>query len=164
LLYLIPFLWIGWKILPQTDFFKGKISYWVSAFALTFVISFELYHLYILGNAKDVLQSYTLIKHFSILYLPIIWAILASIFIYVGLKKSLLELNKIGFVLIGFMILKLYAYDVWQMDNVSRIIAFIILGIILLLSSFTFQRLKNIITNLVDKKDENLEDENSESQ
>jgi uncharacterized membrane protein len=164
LLYLIPFLWINWKILPQTDFFKGKISYWVSAFALTFVISFELYHLYILGNAKDLLQSYTLIKHFSILYLPIIWAILASIFIYIGLKKSLLELNKIGFVLIGFMILKLYAYDVWQMDNVSRIIAFIILGIILLLSSFTFQRLKNIITNLVDKKDENLEDENSESQ
>ena len=50
------------------------------------------------------------------------------------------------------MIFKLYAYDVWQMDNVSRIIAFIILGIILLLSSFMFQRLKNLIKNLVDKK------------
>ena len=164
LLYLIPSLWIGLKILPRTDFFKGKISYWVSAFALTFVISFELYHLYILGNAKDLLQSYTLIKHFSILYLPIIWAVLASIFIYFGLKKGLPELNKVGFVLIGLMILKLYTYDVWQMDNVSRIIAFIILGIILLLSSFTFQRLKNIITNLVDKKDENPKNENSESQ
>ncbi len=52
------------------------------------------------------------------------------------------------------MIFKLYAYDVWQMDNVSRIIAFIILGIILLLSSFMFQRLKNLIKNLVDKKEQ----------
>ncbi|SDQ05285.1 Predicted membrane protein [Chryseobacterium soldanellicola] len=162
--YLIPFVWTGWKIISQTDFFKGKFSYWVIGFILTFVISFELYHLYILGNAKNLSQSYSLIKHFNILYLPIIWAVLASIFIYIGLKKDIPEFNKVGFVLLGIMILKLYAHDVWQMDNVSRIIAFIILGIILLLSSFTFQRLKNIITNLVEKKNESVEDENSQSQ
>ncbi|MCW3162585.1 DUF2339 domain-containing protein [Chryseobacterium oryctis] len=120
--------------------------------------------IYILSNAKNIAESYDLQSHFSILYLPIIWAILSSIFIYLGLKKSLSELNKIGFVLIGVMILKLYTYDVWQMDNVSRIIAFIILGIILLLSSFTFQRLKNIIKNMVDKKEENLENKNTKSQ
>jgi L-asparagine transporter-like permease len=50
------------------------------------------------------------------------------------------------------MVLKLYTYDVWQMDNISRISAFIALGIILLFSSFAFQRLKNIIKNMVDKK------------
>jgi len=88
------------------------------------------------------------------LYLPIIWAILSCIFIYFGLKKQLPEFNKIGFTLLGIMIFKLYAFDVWQMDNVSRIIAFIILGIILLLSSFMFQRLKNLIKNLVDKREE----------
>lgn len=44
------------------------------------------------------------------------------------------------------------------MDNVSRIIAFIILGIILLMSSFMFQKFKNMLKNLVEK-DENSADE-----
>ena len=80
-----------------------------------------------------------------------------------GLKHSIPQLHKAGFSLIGIVILKLYAFDVWQMDNVSRIIAFIILGIILLLSSFTFQKLKNMIKNLVEKGDENSEIQNPES-
>ncbi|OPG90439.1 hypothetical protein B2I21_35410, partial [Chryseobacterium mucoviscidosis] len=57
-------------------------------------------------------------------------------------------------------ILKLYLYDVWEMDNVSRIIAFIILGVILILSSFLFQRLKKIIKSLVETKEDKPETEN----
>lgn len=163
LLYILPFVYLCWKILPRSDFFKIKISYWSVSIVLTVMISCELYHLYILGNAGHIMQADRLGKHFSILYLPIIWAVLASVFIYTGLKKDLPEFSKSGFILIAMMILKLYTYDVWQMDNVSRIIAFIILGIILLLSSFLFQRLKNMIRNLVDKKEENSENQKSES-
>lgn len=163
LLYLLPFVYIGWRRLPSTDFFKSTIAYWIFSFTITMAISSELYHGYILANAENIQQSYPLKEHFRILYLPIIWAILASIFIYAGLKRNIPEFNKIGFVLVGIVIVKLYAYDVWQMDNVSRIIAFIILGIILLLSSFMFQRLKNIIRNLVDHKNENAQNEDSES-
>lgn len=164
LLYWIPFVYITWKILPTSSFFKTKTSYWMYPITFVFILSFELYHVYILGNANDNLQVEKLSKHFNILYLPIIWAIVASIFIYMGLKKNISELNKIGFVVFGIMILKLYAYDIWQLDNISRIIAFIILGLILLVSSFMFQRLKNIIKNLVDKKDENIENEKLDSQ
>ncbi|MEY8759231.1 DUF2339 domain-containing protein [Chryseobacterium tongliaoense] len=163
LLYILPFVYLCWKIVPGSDFFKIKLSYWSVSIAVTIMISFEFYHLYILGNANRIMQADQLGKHFSILYLPIIWAVLASVLIYTGLKKDIPEFSKCGFVLIGIMILKLYAYDVWQMDNVSRIIAFIILGIILLLSSFLFQRLKNMIRNLVDKKEENIENQKSES-
>ncbi len=56
------------------------------------------------------------------------------------------------------MVLKLYTYDVWQMDNISRISAFIVLGIILLVSSFTFQRFKNLIRNMVEQKNKNEEE------
>lgn len=163
LLYLIPFAFVIWKFFTTSGFFKTKTSYWAIAGLLTAVVSYELNHLYILGSTPTISDFYPHQKHFSILYLPIIWAVLASIFIYSGLKQSIPELSRIGFSLIGIMILKLYAYDVWQMDNVSRIIAFIILGVILLLSSFTFQRLKNIIINLVDKKEENNENESLKS-
>ncbi len=154
LLYILPFLYLIFKIIPNSDFIKVHISYWAISLLVILAFSFESYRFYILMNAENPNQIYALQNHFSRLYLPIIWAVLACLFIYFGLKKELPELNKIGFTLLGIMIIKLYAIDIWQMDNVSRIIAFIILGIILLLSSFMFQRLKNLIKNLVDKKED----------
>jgi len=159
LLSWIPFIYLYGKIIPYSEFHKRLISYWMLSFALIVLVSCELHHSYVLLVSNDIPQSYEANKHFNILYLPIIWTILASIFIYTGLKRNIREYNKIGFALVGLMVLKLYGYDVWQMDNISRISAFIALGIILLLSSFTFQRLKNIIRNMVDKKDKNEENE-----
>jgi len=159
LLSWIPFIYLYGKIIPYSEFHKRLISYWMLSFALIVLVSCELHHSYVLLVSNDIPQSYEANKHFNILYLPIIWTILASIFIYTGLKRNIQEYNKIGFALVGLMVLKLYGYDVWQMDNISRISAFIALGIILLLSSFTFQRLKNIIRNMVDKKDKNEENE-----
>lgn len=155
LLYVLPFTYLTIKFLTQSH--ALKFSYWLYSVTLIVAVSFELYHLYILLNTNGISQVYILEKHFRILYLPIIWAVLASIFIYKGLKSETTEYNKIGFFLIAVMILKLYAYDVWEMDNISRIVAFIILGIILLMSSFLFQRLKKIIKNMVEKKNDNEE-------
>ncbi|MGE8553034.1 MAG: DUF2339 domain-containing protein [Chryseobacterium jejuense] len=159
LLQWIPFIYVSLKIIPDTGFHQSKISYWIVSLALIVSVSCELHHLYVLATSHGVEDSYAVKNHFNILYLPIIWTILASIFIYIGLRKNIQEYNKIGFFLIGLMVLKLYAYDVWQMDNISRISAFIALGIILLLSSFTFQRLKNIIKNMVDTKQKNEENQ-----
>lgn len=154
LLYIFPLIYLILKIIPQLDFIKINLSYWLISLDIVTGFSIELYRTYILINATSLAKIYSLQNHFSILYLPIIWAVLSCLFIYFGLKKGIPDFNKIGFSLLGIMILKLYAYDVWQMDNVSRIIAFIILGIILLLSSFMFQRLKNIIRNFVENKEE----------
>ena len=162
LLQWIPFIYICLKTVPTSEFHKYKISYWIISIALITMISSELHHTYVLNTAQDYLSSFKVKNHFNILYLPIIWTILSSIFIYIGLKREIKEYNKIGFALLGLMILKLYGYDVWQMDNISKISAFIALGIILLLSSFTFQRLKNIIKNMVDKKGNN--NKNSDTQ
>ncbi|PRB04427.1 beta-carotene 15,15'-monooxygenase [Chryseobacterium sp. MYb7] len=153
LLQWIPFIYVCFRIIPTSEFNKRPISYWMLSLAVIICISYEFHHSYVLMISHDIPHSYEVSEHFNILYLPIIWTILASIFIYTGLKKDIQEYNKIGFALISLMVLKLYGYDVWQMDNISRINAFIALGIILLLSSFAFQRLKNMIRNMVDKKD-----------
>lgn len=157
LLHWVPFAYVLWNTTSNRDFYKTKISYWVISVTLVIAVSCGFYHTYILNSVNDTSLIYKTKEHFTILYLPIIWTVLASIFIYTSLKKNIPEYSRIGFVLTGIMVLKLYSYDVWQMDNISRITAFIILGIILLLSSFTFQRLKNIIKNMVDKKEDEKE-------
>lgn len=153
LLHWIPFVYILWNTSLVPDFYKSNISYWALSATLTVAVSCGFYNTYLVSSVTDLDQIYKAKEHFTILYLPIIWTVLASLFIYISLKKNIPEYSRIGFILIGIMVMKLYSYDVWQMDNISRITAFIILGVILLLSSFTFQRLKNIIKNMVDKKE-----------
>jgi uncharacterized membrane protein len=120
--------------------------------ALIIAVSCELHHSYVFIASHDVPHSYE-IKNISIFFIYLLYGLFLPVFLFIPVKKrTFQEYSKIGFALIGLMVLKLYTYDVWQMDNISRISAFIALGIILLLSSFTFQRLKNIIKNMVDKK------------
>lgn len=161
-LYLAPLIFITIKILPDSEFFRIRMSSWLLATAIVIAVSMEFYHLYIVSFAENISEIALLREHFSLLYLPIIWAVLASIFIYKGLKSNAQEYSKAGFALLIVTILKLYLYDVWEMDNVSRIIAFIILGIILLLSSFLFQRLKNILKSMVEKKKNSTENDDTE--
>ncbi|AYY86613.1 DUF2339 domain-containing protein [Chryseobacterium indologenes] len=158
LLQWIPFIYLCFTVIPDSDFHKNQISYWVLSLAFITAVSCELHHAYVLNTSHNLTQYFEVQKHFNILYLPIIWTILASVLIYTGLKKNSKEYNKIGFALIALMVLKLYTYDVWQMDNISRISAFIVLGIILLVSSFTFQRFKNLIRNMVEQKNKNEEE------
>ncbi|SDI79978.1 Predicted membrane protein [Chryseobacterium taeanense] len=156
-LYLAPLIFTTVKIPPDSEFFRIRMSFWLLATAIVIAVSMEFYHLYIVSFAENISEIAILREHFSLLYLPIIWAVLASIFIYKGLKSNAQEYSQAGFALLIVTILKLYLYDVWEMDNVSRIIAFIILGIILLLSSFLFQRLKNILKSMVEKKKNSTE-------
>lgn len=153
-LYLIPLIFTIIKIIPHSSFFTIKLSYWLLVTAVVTAVSMETHHIYLLTFSENIVGMKKLQEYFTLLYLPIIWAILASIFIYKGLKTDAREYAKVGFALLGVTIVKLYLYDVWKMDNVSRIIAFIILGFILLLSSFLFQRLKSIVVTMVEKKEE----------
>jgi len=68
-----------------------------------------------------------------------------------GIQKNIAIFNQLGTALIGMMFIKLYAFDVWNMDQVSRIIAFIVLGLLLLISSFMFQKLKKLLTGSATK-------------
>lgn len=151
-LYLIPLAYTVWNFFSNKKVHRTPFDYRINSFVWIVTLSLEIGHLYILGKGTGVHDG-VYGKHYITLYLPIIWMLLASVFIYTGIKKDLIELRKIGFFLTGITIIKLYLYDVWQMDHVSRIIAFIILGIILLLSSFIFQRLKKIVQSLIKNAD-----------
>lgn len=147
LLYLVPFIFAVYRFI-KNRFFESKSDYWLIAISVIFMISFEFSHLYLWKNMDDFKNISNLQEYFTIFFLPIIWTLISVVYLILGLKKELPELTKIGFFLITLMAIKLYTYDVWKMDHISRIIAFIILGIILLTSSLTIQKLKGIFEKL----------------
>lgn len=147
LLYLVPFIFAVYRFI-KNRFFESKSDYWFIALSVIFMISIEFSHLYLWKNIDDFKNISSDQEYFTIFFLPMIWTLISVVYLILGLKKELPELTKIGFFLIILMAIKLYTYDVWKMDHISRIIAFIILGIILLTSSLTIQKLKGIFEKL----------------
>jgi len=127
---------------------------------LVYVISFEKYNGFMLITLDETSSNFShQADIFRMILLPIIWAVLGFVLIYFGLRKQLKGFPIVGIILFGLIILKLYFVDVWEMSNIFRIISFIVLGILILLTSFMYQKLKNLMVNLMEKPSENKEAE-----
>ena len=64
-----------------------------------------------------------------------------AVLVYGLVKKSLVD-RTLGLVLLVLVILKLYLWDVWQLNRFYRISAFVALGILLLAASYLFSRFR----------------------
>jgi uncharacterized membrane protein len=76
---------------------------------------------------------------------PILWGILAFIFLIIGIRKRIKNLRIIALALLGITILKLFLVDISNASETGKIIAFILLGILILIISFVYQKLKVLI-------------------
>jgi uncharacterized membrane protein len=76
---------------------------------------------------------------------PILWGLIAMVLMIWGLNRKEALLRKISLIFFGLIILKFYAYDVWNMSQSGRIISFVLLGVILLLVSFLQQKIRTLV-------------------
>ncbi len=77
--------------------------------------------------------------------LPIAWSIIAFTFLSIGIKRQLKALRIMALVLLAITLLKLFIYDINDVSEAGKIIAFIILGVVLLIMSFMYQKIKALI-------------------
>ncbi len=158
--YLIPTAYLIYLILKNPDFKISNALQAITMFVLVYIISFEIYNLFMIFTLDPIKNNFNHQSDiFTMILLPIIWAVLGFGLIYYGLRKQLKAFPIVGIILFGLIILKLYLIDVWQMSNVFRIVSFIVLGILILSTSFMYQKLKNLMKNLMDKPNENTEAE-----
>ena len=62
-----------------------------------------------------------------------------------GMRRHQKILRVFALSVFGLVILKLVAIDLWQWPTIGRIVVFILLGVILLVLSFLYQRLKSAL-------------------
>jgi predicted membrane protein DUF2339 len=77
--------------------------------------------------------------------LPVLWGILAFLFLIIGIKKQLKQLRIIALTLLGVTIAKLFLYDISNVSETGKIVAFILLGVLVLVISFVYQKLKGLV-------------------
>ncbi|KQO20333.1 hypothetical protein ASF10_16745 [Flavobacterium sp. Leaf82] len=166
------------------SFFKSKYFMWVAAFFVIYIASSEvLLHGLVAMNSTVTLhdvQTNALYESYKsdlpFLYkntasesislattkiiktgLPILWGILAFVFLIIGIKKQLKSLRIIALSLLGLTILKLFLYDISNISETGKIISFILLGILILIISFVYQKIKVLVI------DENKPEEPNET-
>ena len=79
--------------------------------------------------------------------------LLAFVFLLVGIKKQLKQLRIIALSLLGITIVKLFVYDISNVSETGKIIAFILLGVLVLVISFVYQKIKVLVID-EDKKNQ----------
>ena len=158
---------------PVFELFQKKIIVWIAAFFIIYMASTELMlHGLVLSNSPvtpQEVQSSEFYKNYQsneLHYLkqqiaydaiyqtrtqiiktgyPILWGILAFVFLIIGIRKHIKNLRIIALSLLGITILKLFLFDISNASETGKIIAFILLGILILIISFVYQKLKVLI-------------------
>jgi uncharacterized membrane protein len=82
------------------------------------------------------------VETFSI---SVLYAIYAVLWIGLGVATRTAVNRITGLLLIGFVVLKLYLFDVWQLGRLYRILAFVALGVLLLATSFLYSHFRTLI-------------------
>lgn len=77
--------------------------------------------------------------------LPILWGVSSFGFMWIGMKYTFKPLRIISLVLFLITLLKLFIFDISNIPVAGKIAAFFCLGVLLLIVSFMYQRLKKII-------------------
>ena len=85
--------------------------------------------------------------------LSILWGLCSFGMMWLGMKYSFKALRIISLSLFSVTLVKLFAYDIQNIPPGGKIAAFILLGLLLLIISFMYQRLKKILIGSPEKND-----------
>lgn len=146
----------------QLDEFNKKsfnLYSWFYVFFFVFVASAELDHLVVLINAIDYTSIFHTLEQNHKIGFPILWGIASFILIAIGLKTRKKHLRIISLTLLLITLLKLFLFDIRGISEGGKIAAFISLGVLLLIVSFMYQRLKKLLLSddLTEKTETNPE-------
>ena len=123
-----------------------------------------LLHLVILWVASSELLHWTELYRSASNYklgLTILWGSYALLLVVLGIFKRKKHLRISGIVLIGFSILKLFLYDTTHLDALRKTIVFVILGFLVLVASFFYNKYTNKIEETDKSENDNTTDNNA---
>ncbi len=160
LLLLSTFKNILLKSFMVKEFQKGIM--WLVCFIIIFVLSSELDSIIALSSdcSKETITYYINQNHK--IGFPILWAICSFFLMMFGMRVKRRDLRIMSLSLFLIIILKLFIFDIRGISEGGKIAAFIFLGIILLIVSFMYQKLKKILTE--DNSEDSIDNSETNSE
>ena len=161
-------IWKDGKTVDSLSIFYKQWFIWAATFAIVFIASNEvlvhgipLFATRLDAGNKDFSLLYNVYRDAHLLMLkvafPILWGMFSFLFLTIGIQKQNRTLRIVALTLLGITILKLFIFDISNVSETGKIIAFILLGVVTLVMSFAYQKIKKIV--LKDEKSEDIKNE-----
>jgi uncharacterized membrane protein len=97
---------------------------------------------FIFGNKYDL---DVIFKHISTEGYTILWGVYSFVLMLIGMRFKNRLLRVLALFMFLITLIKLFVFDIREISDAGKIVAFISLGILLLVISFLYQKLKKII-------------------
>lgn len=134
------------------SFLNANYWNWILMAFLVYVVSIEIQiHSLCFVETVENIRIYKKIV-FKTAF-PIAWGIVSLISLILGIKYNWKYFRFAALTLMGVTVLKLFLYDMNESSESGKIVAFIILGIIILSISFMYQKLKKLVINTTDENE-----------
>ena len=118
---------------------------WFAAFIILYMASAELDHLAVMSQYAKGKSISAILSNSHKTGFAILWGCFALLCIYIGMKWKSKNVRIISISILAITLLKLFIFDLRGLSEGGKIAAFISLGILLLVISFMYQRLKNLL-------------------
>jgi uncharacterized membrane protein len=118
---------------PETNTL-GVLAVAINGYALL-ALSLELWDYF--GRLVSLGIDTGLAQHLA---LSMLWTAYASILILIGIKRQSALLRWQSLVLFGLVVIKVFLYDSSYLQRFYRILSFLVLGVVLMVVSFLYQR------------------------
>jgi len=136
---------IIYRLVQLIQLFREKdIATWLLCGVVVAFLSAETYLLMnnlLLTNSTGSNIDRVFVK----VILPVLWGLCSFGFMWLGMKHQYKPLRIISLSLFSVTLFKLFTYDISNIPVAGKIAAFFCLGVLLLIISFMYQRLKKII-------------------
>ena len=140
----ISFAFVAILLIASYRYIRQEFMKWKFKIAFDFLLYTSI--LWIasseLINLMDIAESTQSYK----LGLSILWGVYALLLIVLGIWKKKKHLRLGAMALFAITLIKLFFYDLSQLDTISKTILFVSLGILLLIISFLYNKYKHIIS------------------
>ena len=136
------------------DFPKFAVVFMV--FTFIYLLSADLDNIAVLiANSKSVLV------HTQKTGYAIIWGLSSFVLMIIGMKRKNKTVRILSLALFAITLIKLFVYDIAEISKGGKIIAFILLGVLLLVISFMYQKVKLLVADddIIERPKENDETE-----
>lgn len=141
--------WVYWIVVLVHLFITSKTYYTIRDFRSSQASGYTV-TLNIVLSVFALMATWLLLQQLAIeegfnAGFSICLAITGLVQMILGMKLHFRLLRAISLITFGVILVKLILLDLWQLPTIGKIIVFIILGVVLLLLSFMYQKLKNVL-------------------
>jgi uncharacterized membrane protein len=122
------------KFLSEEEKNKGMFSF-LSISGMILVFWFITW-----TGTNKFFEKFDNLSEMSSLVISVLWGLYSLILFVAGITKENIPARTAGFIMAALTILKVFFYDFSSLETAHRVLSFIVLGIILLIISFIYQK------------------------